>query len=59
MDMASFLATVTDPSLRREILMGLDQASLANLPPSLIAEARSVNDAGRRARELERRELER
>jgi len=53
MDMASFIATVTDPNLRREIFMGMDEAAIANLPPNLMAEARNIHD-GRRQREAER-----
>ena len=51
--MASFIATVTDPNLRREIFMGMDEAAIANLPPNLMAEARNIHD-GRRQREAER-----
>jgi hypothetical protein len=44
MDIASFIATVTDPALRREIFMNMDEATLATLPPNLMAEARRVQD---------------
>lgn len=44
MDLASFIATVTDPRLRAEIISGLDEATLATLPPNLMAEARRIND---------------
>ena len=44
MDLASFIATVTDPRLRAEILSGLDEATLATLPPNLMAEARRLHD---------------
>ena len=44
MDIASFIATVTDPNLRREIFMNMDEATLATLPPNLMAEARRVQD---------------
>ena len=54
--MASFIATVTDPSLRREIFMGMDEAAIANLPPNLMAEARGINDY-RRQRDVERARL--
>lgn len=32
MDYASFIATVIDPSLRREIFMNMDEATLQSLP---------------------------
>lgn len=44
MDLASFIATVTDPRLRQEILAGLDEATIATLPPNLMAEARRLHD---------------
>lgn len=44
MDIASFIATVNDPSLRREIFMNMDEATLNSLPPNLMAEARRVQD---------------
>jgi len=44
MDVASFVATVTDPNLRREIFLGMDEAVIATLPPNLMAEARRVQD---------------
>jgi hypothetical protein len=40
MDIASFIATVTDPTLRQEIFAGMDEAAIAALPPILMAEAR-------------------
>ncbi len=45
MDIASFVATVTDPNLRREIFMNMDEVTIASLPPNLMAEARGVHDA--------------
>ena len=42
MDLASFVATVTDVSLRREIFMNMDEPTVAALPPHLMAEARQV-----------------
>ena len=53
MDIASFIATVTDRNLRREIFMNMDDAALNALPPQLIAEGRQIrdyiaNDRGRR-----------
>jgi hypothetical protein len=44
MDVASFIATVTDPALRREIFMNMDEATMATLPPNLMAEARRIRD---------------
>lgn len=44
MDIASFIATVTDPNLRREIFAGMDEATMATLPPNLMAEARRFQD---------------
>jgi hypothetical protein len=44
MDIASFIATVTDPNLRREIFMNMDEATIASLPPNLMAEARRMHD---------------
>lgn len=44
MDVASFLATVTDQTLRREIFMNMDEATVNTLPPLLMAEARRVQD---------------
>jgi len=44
MDVASFVATVTDPNLRREIFLGMDEAVIATLPPNLMAEARRIHD---------------
>mmetsp|Transcript_9556 Transcript_9556/g.9166 ORF Transcript_9556/g.9166 Transcript_9556/m.9166 type:complete len:265 (-) Transcript_9556:2329-3123(-) len=51
MDIASFIATVTDVRLRREILAGLDEGTIATLPPNLLAEARQIGDAIRRERQ--------
>ena len=42
MDIASFIATVTEPGLRREIFMNMDEPTIATLPPMLMAEARRV-----------------
>jgi hypothetical protein len=42
MDLASFIATVTDPNLRREIFANMDEATIATLPPNLMAEARNL-----------------
>lgn len=53
MDTASFLATITDESLRREIMLGLDDNTLNTLPPRLQQEAR------RYQRELHRRQFRR
>jgi hypothetical protein len=44
MDVASFIATVTDPRLRQEIFAGLDEATIATLPPNLLAEARVLGE---------------
>ena len=44
MDVASFIASVTDPRLRQEIFAGLDEATIATLPPNLLAEARMMGD---------------
>lgn len=44
MDLASFIATVTDPALRREIFTNMDEATIATLPPNLMAEARQSHD---------------
>ena len=40
MDLASFIATVTDPRIRQEIFATLDEAAMASLPANLLAEAR-------------------
>ena len=50
MDLASFIATVTDPNLRRDIFMNMDEGTLASLPPNLMAEARRVQDQLRNER---------
>jgi hypothetical protein len=59
MDIASFIATVTDRNLRREIFMNMDEATLNTLPPALMAEARQVRDYlaqdRQRMRELQER----
>jgi len=39
MDIASFIATVQDPVLRNEMILGLDPAQIELLPPGLRAEA--------------------
>ena len=44
MDVASFLATVTDQTLRREIFMNMDEATINTLPPLQMAEARRVQE---------------
>lgn len=44
MDIASFIATVVDPALRREIFSNMDEATVATLPPNLMAEARRVHE---------------
>lgn len=41
MDLASFIATVNDPRLRMEIFANMDEATMATLPPHLMAEARN------------------
>ncbi len=55
MDLASFIATVTDPNLRREIFANMDETTMATLPPNLMAEARRFQESMRfdrgRARE--------
>jgi len=40
MDIASFIASVVDPSLRREIFINMDENVIQTLPPNLMAEAR-------------------
>ena len=42
MDIASFIATVTDPSLRREIFSNMDEATINSLPSNLLAEYRQI-----------------
>lgn len=59
MDVASFVATVTDVQLRREIFMNMDEATINTLPPHLMAEARGVHDFVRQDRERRVREQER
>lgn len=44
MDIASFIATVVDPSLRREVFANMNEAQVAALPPNLMAEARRVHE---------------
>jgi hypothetical protein len=61
MDIASFIATVTDRNLRREIFMNMDEATLNTLPPPLMAEGRQIreyiqNDRARREAQLQERE---
>lgn len=50
MDIASFIATVVDPALRREIFSNMDEATVATLPPNLMAEARRVHEQIRNER---------
>ena len=50
MDLASFIATVTDPALRREIFANMDEPTIASLPPNLMAEARRFHDSIRNER---------
>lgn len=50
MDLASFIASVTDPRIRQEIFATLDETAMATLPPNLLAEARMINER-MRARE--------
>lgn len=60
MDTASFLATITDESLRREILIGMDEGTLNTLPPRVQAEARRFQrDVLRRQYRREREDPER
>ncbi len=61
MDLPSFIATVTDINLRREIFMNMDEATLNSLPPPLMAEGRQIrdyiqNDRARREAQLQERE---
>ena len=42
MDTASFIASISDPRLRAEIMRGLDEATLNSLPPNLLAEAQNI-----------------
>ena len=44
MDLATLLATITDVSLRREMFMNMDEATLNSLPPALMAEGRRVQE---------------
>lgn len=44
MDLATLLATVTDVSLRREIFMNMNEATIAGLPAPLMAEARRIHE---------------
>jgi len=53
MDTASFLATITDENLRRDILIGLDENTVATLPPRIQTEARRFQ------RDLHRRQFRR
>ena len=48
MDVASVIATVTDPDLRREMLGNLDDAQLDSLPANLRAEAVALREEQRR-----------
>ena len=52
MDIASFIATVTDPALRREIFAGMDEVTMQSLPPNLMAEARRIHEGIRGERRL-------
>jgi hypothetical protein len=58
MDIASFIATVTDPNLRREIFANMDEATIATLPPNLMAEARNLQNSMRYERQRARYGLE-
>lgn len=58
MDLASFIATVTDPNLRREIFANMDEATIASLPPNLMAEARRSHDQIRYERSRVRESFE-
>lgn len=55
MDIASFIATVTEPGLRRDIFAGMDEGTISTLPPNLMAEARRVHEnlRGERVRQRE------
>lgn len=44
MDLASFIATVTDPNLRRDIFSNMDDATINSLPANLLAEYRQMQD---------------
>ncbi|CDW76386.1 ubiquitin-protein ligase [Stylonychia lemnae] len=50
MDLASFIASVVDPSLRREIFINMDESVIATLPPNLMAEARQFQSQVRNER---------
>ena len=52
-DTASFLATLTDENLRRDVLLGMDDQTLGTLPENIQAEAR------RYQRDLQRRQFRR
>lgn len=45
MDVASIIATVSDPVLRQEMMLGLEEAQIATLPPNLRAEATQAREA--------------
>lgn len=57
MDVASFIATVTDPNLRREIFANMDEATLNSLPPQLLAESRVLHDQMRNERQRARERM--
>ena len=40
LDNANFIASITDPQIRRDILENMQDEELALLPPNLIGEAR-------------------
>ena len=52
MDVASVIATVQDPDLRREMLGNLDEAQLDSLPSNSRAEAMALRDEQRRQTEM-------
>jgi len=55
MDFASFVASLTTPELRRDVLLSADAAMLARLPPALRTEANVLR--GREARSEQRRRV--
>jgi hypothetical protein len=57
MDLATLLATITDVSLRREMFMNMDEATLNSLPPALMAEGRRVQEYIRNDRQRIRAEM--
>lgn len=44
MDNASFIASLQNPELRRDILLQANEETLATLPPDIAAEARVLQD---------------